>query len=67
MEAGLPGEVQATLDRRDREHLTVQNHILAVQEPDVTCILPSGAFSQTIVALSVVANLSRTFSSLFRL
>jgi hypothetical protein len=32
------------------------------QEPDVTRILPSGAFSQTSLVLSVVASFSKTFS-----
>src|SRR5438067_3556601 len=44
------------------EHLSLQDPLQPSQEPDVTRILPSSAFSQTSAVLSVVASFSRTFS-----
>ena len=59
----VAGYVYTPLDIAHLEHLIAQKHLFAVQEPDVTRILPSGWRSITIVALSLVARRSRTFSS----
>ena len=58
MQPGIGGRVS------DLEHLIPENDLLAVQEPDVTRILPSGWRSMMIVVLSDVAKRSRTFSSM---
>src|SRR5437763_1560636 len=49
------------------EHLILQNNLLAVQEPDVTRILPSGWRSMTIVVRSDVAKRSRTCNAVVNL
>jgi hypothetical protein len=60
--AGFASDMQPS---RTSRHLIAGKHLLPSQEPDVTRILPSGAFSTTSVALSVTTKRSRTFSRFF--
>jgi hypothetical protein len=59
---GLVADVQPPLDVAHLERPITQNTFSLSQEPDVTRIFPSDWRSTTMVALSLVASFSRTFS-----